>query len=402
MSIHKLGEKRYRVMINLGRDDTGRRRQLTEVVRGTKREAEGRERELRRSLETGSYVEPNRLTVAEYMGRWLESTKGKVEERTWVRYEQIVRNQVVPTLGHVKLGELRPLHIEAAEAEWARAGNRKTKVPSPLSARSLLHIHRCLHTALDRAVKWRLLALNPVDGVDAPHVAQSEAEALTPEEAKRLIEVLRGRPYELPMLVGLFGGLRPTEYLAVRWRDLDLDRAELRVRQNVHRVRNDRITEHMGVQVPGFRFGPPKTHRSRRPVSLPAEFTGVLRLWRKAQAEARLQAASWYDLDLIFTDARGLPHTIQRVELDFGKALAEAEIPESRGVRLYDLRHTMASLLLYLGKSLKLIAARLGHSSETLVLTTYGHLQPADDREAAEALWEVTRRLREADDGTAG
>lgn len=111
---------------------------------------------------------------------------------------------------------------------------------------------------------------------------------------------------------------------------------------------------------------------------------------------------SWYDLDLIFTDAVGLPHTIQRVELDFGKALVEAEIPESRGVRLYDLRHTMASLLLYLGKSLKLIAARLGHSSETLVLTTYGHLQPADDREAAEALWEVTRRLREADDGTAG
>lgn len=142
MSVHKLGEGRYRVMINLGRDAQGRRRQRTEVVRGTKREAERRERELRRELETGSYVEPHRLIVADYMVRWLDATKGKVEERTWVRYEQIVRHQIVPTLGHVKLAQLRPLHIEAAEAEWARTGNRRTKVPSPLSPRSVLHCHR--------------------------------------------------------------------------------------------------------------------------------------------------------------------------------------------------------------------------------------------------------------------
>lgn len=395
MSVHKLGEGRYRVMINLGRDGDGRRRMRTEVVRGTKREAEARERELRRELETGSYVEPHRMTVAEYMARWLEATKGKVEERTWVRYEQITRNQIVPTLGHIKLSQLRPLHIESAEAQWARSGNRRSKTPSPLSPRSVLHCHRCIHAAMDRAVKWRLLAVNPADGVDAPHVPVTEAESLTPEEAKRLIDTLRGRAYELPMLVGLMGGLRPTEYLALRWRDLDLDRGELRVRQNVHRVNNDRVTEHMGVRLPGFRFGPPKTHRSKRPVSLPIELCAVLRLWRAAQSEARLKAEQWYDLDLVFTDSAGLPHAIQRVERDFAKALIAAEIRAE--VRLYDLRHTMASLLLYMGKSLKLIAARLGHASETLVLTTYGHLQPADDREAAEALWEVTRRLH--DDG---
>jgi integrase len=351
---------------------------------------------LLRELETGTYIEPHRMSVSEYMSRWLEATKSKVEERTWVRYEQIVRNQIVPTLGHMKLGQLRPLHIEKAEAEWAERGNRRTRVPSALSARSVLHIHRCLHTAMDRAVKWRLLAVNPVDGVDAPHVPQSEAESLTPAEAVKLIEILRGRSYELPMLIGLIGGLRPTEYLALRWRDVDLERAELRVRQNVHRERADRVTEHMGVQVPGFRFGPPKTHRSRRPVSLPLEFCAVLKLWRKAQAELRVKAKQWHDLDLVFADGSGLPHKLQQVELDFAKARTLADLrPE---VRLYDLRHTMASLLLYLGKSLKLIAARLGHASETLVLTTYGHLQPTDDREAAEELWNVTRRLHVPDE----
>ena len=207
---------------------------------------------------------------------------------------------------------------------------------------------------------------------------------LTPEEAKRLMAVLRGSEFEVPILMGLFCGLRPTEYLALRWQDVDLERRELRVRQNVHRVKADRVTEHMGVSVQGFRFGPPKTHRSKRPVTMPAELATGLRVWRSAQAAARLRASAWAELDLVFTDAVGLPHKIQRVERGFAAALRRADIEGD--VQLYDLRHTMASLLLYLGESLKLVASRLGHASETLVLTTYGHLLPGQDRAAADRL----------------
>ncbi len=107
------------------------------------------------------------------------------------------------------------------------------------------HVHRCLHTAMERAVRWRLIAVNPVDGVEPPHVPERETAVLQPVEAGRLVQALAGAEYEVPFLVGLFCGLRPTEYLALRWRDVDLDRGELRVVQNVHRVRNDRITVHM-------------------------------------------------------------------------------------------------------------------------------------------------------------
>ena len=72
------------------------------------------------------------------------------------RYHQLVRNQIRPALGHLKLTDLGPLHIETAEQEWLRSGNRKTRVPSPLSAQSVLQAHRCLHTAMQRAVRWRL------------------------------------------------------------------------------------------------------------------------------------------------------------------------------------------------------------------------------------------------------
>ena len=84
---------------------------------------------------------------------------------------------------------------------------------------------------------------------------RTEAGFLVPEEAARLLEAIRGSEFELPILVGLYGGLRPSEYLALRWADLDEANGELRVTQTVRRVRNDRVTRWNGVEVEGFAFG---------------------------------------------------------------------------------------------------------------------------------------------------
>jgi integrase len=389
MGIQKLSEGRYRIWIYLGRDADGRQLRQSEVVRGTRKEAERRERELRHALDTGTFVDPRAGTVAEFMVRWLASVEGKTAERTYVRYEQMVRNQIVPELGHIKLANLRPLHIDSAEAKWAAAGNRKTKAPGPLSAQSVLHLHRCLHTAFERAVKWRLLTFNPVAGVDSPYVARTEAGFLLPDEAARLMDVIGGSEYELPILVGLFGGLRPSEYLALPWAHFDRERRELRVVQAVHRVKNDRVTEWADVKIAGFRFAPTKTHRSMRPVAIPEELTTMLLEWKPLQAELRLLAGSaWHDLGLIFTDAMGRPLDGQRVRRFFDRALTVASI---RRRRLYSLRHTMATLMLLRRESPKLVAARLGHANETLVLKTYGHLIPGEDQAAADRLADTLR-----------
>jgi integrase len=389
VSIQKLGPGRYRVWLFLGRDANGKQLRRSEVVKGTKADAEKRERELRRAIDTGTFVDPRAGTVEAFMLRWLDSIKDKKAERTYVRYEQMVRNQIIPDLGHVKLADLRPLHIDAAEAKWAATGNRKTSKPGPLSAQSVLHLHRCLHTAFERAVKWRLLAINPVDGVETPYVPDSEAGFLLPDEAARLLDAIRGSEYEVPILVGLYGGLRPSEYLALPWAHLDRQNRELRIVQAVHRVRNDRVTEWNGVKVAGFRFAATKTHRSRRPVAIPDELVTMLLEWRPIQAAMRLKAGpAWHELDLIFTDEAGRPLDGQRVRRFFDKALSAAKV---RPRKLYSLRHTMASLMLLRRESPKLVAARLGHANETLVLRTYGHLIPGQDREAADRLAETLR-----------
>jgi integrase len=151
----------------------------------------------------------------------------------------------------------------------------------------------------------------------------------------------------------------------------------------------------MGQRVYGFRFGPAKTHRSKRPVSMPVVVVELLRAHRSQQAVARLQAgAVWTDLDLVFTDARGYPHNHDRVRRAFYKALEAAKV---RQVVLYALRHTMATLVLHETKDLKLVATRLGHSNEMLVLRTYGHLLPGADREAADRLGQVVKRRTQAE-----
>jgi len=208
----------------------------------------------------------------------------------------------------------------------------------------------------------------------------------------RLLDVIRGNEFELPILVGLYGGLRPSEYLAVRWADLDETNGELRVTQTIRRVRNERVTEWDGLEVAGFAFGPTKTHRSMRPVAIPKELVALLLAWRPVQAEARLQRGpAWLDLGLIFTDAAGRPLDIRRLRKFLYAALDRAKV---RRRKFYSLRHTMASLMLLRRESPKVVAARLGHANEMLVLRTYGHLIPGMDRDAADRLAETLHNAR--------
>jgi site-specific recombinase XerD len=323
VGIGKLGPGRYRIFIELDRGPDGKRRQYTEVVRGTRKEAERRERELLRQRESGGFVEPHRMTVAEFMTRWLMSARHRVSWNTYRGYEQRTRTHIVPDLGQIRLLELKPLHVEEAQRRWLASGNRRTG--GPLDPRTVLHIHRVLHLALERAVKWRLLPVNPMEGVEPPSVPRKEQDFLTAAEAERLVAALAGDEYELPILVGLYCGLRPAEYLALRWQDVDLEAGELRVVQTVHRVRQDQASEHMGQRVQGFRFGPTKTHRSRRPVAMPPVLVELLRERRFRQALERERAgAAWTDLDLVFTDARGYPHCLERVRHHFYRALERA------------------------------------------------------------------------------
>jgi integrase len=365
-SIRRRGVKSWELTIDLGRDPvTGRRQRRFASVKGARRDAERELAARIHAIETGTDIDAPKITVAAYLQRWLRDyAKPDVAPRTYERYAEIVAHHIAPKLGMVTLSQLRPAHIVAAEREWQDAG---------LSPSTVLKFHRLIREALHHAIRWRLLAVNPADAVTPPRVERREMSVLNPAQAAALLAQARGTEFEAPITTALYSGLRLGELRGLRWRDLDLDAGRLSVVQSLQKVPGGGVVARQ-----------PKTHRSRRGVSLPAALVGVLREHRRRQVEARLVAGdAWEDADLVFTDTLGSPLSETRLRWAFWRLLREAGLPR---IRLHDLRHTMATLMLAAGEHPKVVSERLGHSTVSITLDTYSHVLPGLQAAAAERL----------------
>lgn len=205
------------------------------------------------------------MAVGQYLIRWLaDYAKPNVAPRTYERYEIIVRNHLIPRLGSIPLKDLSPAHIVKAQTYWRESGRVVGK--GGLSPRSCLHNHRVLRQSLDHAVKWRLLAVNPVDSVDAPKVPRAEVEALDERKVKELLSTVDGHELGNLIHVAIFTGMRRGELLGLRWADLDFGAGTLHVQQTVYRLAGH-----------GFLFGQPKTSRGRRTIALAPSVVAAMR-----------------------------------------------------------------------------------------------------------------------------
>jgi integrase len=227
------------------------------------------------------------MTVAEWLAVYLEQVaRPKVRPRTLDLYASNIDRHIVPAIGRYRLDKLRPAHLVALY---------NTKAAEGLSGASLRHIHAVIRRALNVAVRWQLIAVNPATLVDAPQVVQHEISPLTVVEARRLIEAAEGDRMRARWLVGLALGLRQGEALGLRWEDVDVDARLLRVRRALQRRRGG-----------GLVFAEPKTQRSKRVIPLPAQLVAALEDHHDQQARARAVAGSlWRDSGCVFTTPVG-------------------------------------------------------------------------------------------------
>ncbi|MBX6378337.1 MAG: site-specific integrase [Clostridia bacterium] len=311
------------------------------------------ERVLLADKDLGTFVEPSRQTLHDYLDEWLRvAAKPRVRERTYRDYEQLLRRYVRPALGSCRLAELSPVMIQDLYTRLTDQG---------LSPRTVRYVHSVLHNALQQAVKWRLLPQNPAKAVDLPRQKRQEMSALSQEEANRFLAAAEGTPHYTLFLVAITTGMRPSEYLALQWKDVDLKAGTVSVRRTLTRDKA---------------FAEPKTARSRRVIRLLPSVVQALRAHRTRQVEERLAAGARYqNLDLVFATPEGRPLDERNlVRRHFKPLLRKAGLPET--IRLYDLRHTCATLLLAGGEHPKVVSERLGHASVTLTLDTYSHVLP--------------------------
>jgi integrase len=354
------------------------------VVYGkTRAEAARKLNEVLHRRDDGALAAPERTreTVADYLRRWLEAIRGTIRPSTWERYAQCVRRHLTPALGRTRLAALRPDAVQKLYADTLAAG---------LSPRSVHHIHTILHTALRQAMRWGYVTRNVTEAVDPPSVPRYEHRILAPAQAARLLETARSDRLEALWVVALCTGAREGELLALRWEDVDAEAATLAVRRTLVGTRG-------GVP----EFAEPKTSRGRRVVPLPEEAVAALRAHRARQNEERLVLGPDYaDYGLIFPTQLGTPLRARNVVRAFKALLARAGLPED--VRVHDLRHTAASLLLAAGTDAVTAAAILGHAQPSTTLNVYGHAVPSNVRAAAERLGRTLRPPRSEEEGETG
>jgi integrase len=345
----------WSIVITLGRDRiTGKLNQQWHTVRGTKREAEAKLRELLDALEKGTYVKPSKMTVGEWLEQWLESyVKVNCTLRTYDGYSSIVKNHLKPNLGMIPLTQLKPQQIQQYYSKEFAEGKG-------LSARTVLHIHRILFQALKYAMRQGILMHNAADLVDPPRSKKSKMRTLTPSEVAKLLEATKDSVFYPIYYTAINTGLRQAELLGLRWRDVDLDMAALSVNQVLYKRR--------GVCI----FKEPKSEHSRRRLDLSPSLALYLRKY-KAQKEAEYAALgkTLGDDDLVFSRIDGTAVDHGTLTHNFAKTVRELGFGR---VRFHDLRHSFASLMLLAGVHPKVVSEMLGHSSVAFTLDTYSHV----------------------------
>jgi integrase len=357
---------RWAIILDVRDPATGKRRRKWHTFAGTKRQAQIECSRLIAEIAGGKYVEPAKTTLGTFLDRWLEHIRTQVSPKTFERYSEISRHNISPLLGSILLPKLRPEQISSAYAKALTGGRRDGKA---LARRSVHHMHRILRQALQQAVDWQMLARNPTDTVKPPKIDAKTVATLTPEQSAELLERLKHSRVYWPCLIALATGLRRGEVLALRWKNIDLDRETLQVVQSLEQTKA------------GMRFKAPKNGRSRV-VTLPEFVVTELRRLKREQAEELLRLGVGQCADtLVCGRADGEPH--QPLSLTYEFARFMGRLKDLPRVRFHDLRHSHATCLLASGVHPKIAQERLGHASVTITLDLYSHVTDTMQADAA-------------------
>lgn len=340
-------------------------------------EVDGKLTELKSRSNRGLPVEATGWTVNTYATYWIEHVAApKLRPTTLVRYRSLLGRYVLPVIGKKRLTALTPADVRLllSRAATARTVGRKGQAEADrpaVSARTVQQVHAVLRAVLNQATREELIGRNVARLVQAPTPERDEIRPWTADEARAFLSAAKDHRLQALFVVALALGLRRGELLGLRWSDVDLTTGQLRVIQTLQRVRDE-----------GVVFGPPKSRRSRRVLTLPAIAVKALTTHRAKQADDRAAAGkAWVETGLVFTTATGRHLEPRNLNTAFARLITRTG---ARPIRFHDLRHTCATLLLSRGVSPRVVMDILGHSQIAVTMNIYAHVIPAMQQEAAD------------------
>ena len=348
-------EGRCTVGYDLG---TGKQIQRS-VTAKTQKEVSQKIKELTHELDMGTYVDPCRLTVSEYLAIWQTEYLKSIKPNTAYSYRRVCENHIVPGLGAVKLNKLTPLMVQQFYN-----GLENAKTGEALSAKTIHNIHGILHKALQRAVILGYIPSNPADAekVELPEEDDTEIRPMEDEEVVKFIEGIQTHRFRLVYLMALFTGMRQGEVLGLSWNNVDWKHNTIYVRQQ---LQIDRATREYIIDTP--------KHRKKRTLTVAPAVMELLREQQRNQEQQKACAREWNNKwNLVFTRDDGSNLAINSVGNSY-KALVRRLDCDDR--RFHDLRHSFASTSLENGDDVKTLQENLGHHSPAFTLKQYGHVK---------------------------
>lgn len=337
---------------------------------GSLDDAEDHLRSVSRSKRDGRYVSESRMTVNDALAGYMERGKRRWKDNTFSTYSGVIRFHIAPYIGKLRLVNLTPLRVQ----NWVDTLNRKGLSPSVIENARVI-----LNGSCKDAIRLGVINSNPVTGVDMPPRIRPTYTVWTAEQVKAVLDAcgddIRMFTY---YVVALTTAARPGEIRALKWSDISFERGRVTVSRTITR-------DERGRQVLGDTT---KTSRTRT-IALSDSTISALKAWRVHQAERRLSAEHWRDLDLVFDRGDGniLPqNTVARAHQ---RIATDARVPI---IRMHDIRHTAASLLVEAGTHIKVVADILGHSSVAITMDTYSHPGESIQREATNLLGDIIDR----------
>jgi len=351
-------------------DDMGNEKQKwistgVKVDGNNKREANRRLREIVSDLEQQKITYSADILLVDWINEWMEQKENEIRLNTWEGYQINVNKHIIPFFKLLKLTlqDITAQHIQSYYNKKLKAGQ---------SANSIKKHSVILRGALQEALKKNLIPYNPVDRATLPTCERFIGKAYSVEQATTLLGAIGDEQLKPAIILGLFYGLRRSEVLGLRWRDIDFDAGTITIKNTVVRTRT--IIEHEKT----------KSRASKRTLYIIPETREYLLGLQRRQAGNRKLLGSAYNVnDHVCVWDNGNPFDPTYVSHRFSKILAKYSLPK---IRFHELRHTAGSLLLNSGLSIKQIQEYLGHEQVATTLDIYGHLSVEGKKEAACAI----------------
>lgn len=321
----------------------------------TQKEVRQKMTEVLNSLNKGTYQAPNKITVETWFKEWLDTfVAGKVKPYTLTGYDVVIRNHVNPNLGAMQLQVVNGTHIQRMYNKMLDNGT---------APKTIKNVGAVMHKAFSVAVKQGMIAVNPCDNAELPAMQQHEIKPLSDADIPNFLEAIEGDPMCNAYALCLFAGLREGECLGLSWSQVDFDRRQITINQQLQKDKSKG----------GEYYIAPFTKSSKpRTIKLAPIAVDYLRREQKRQATNKLQAGQmWSNTNnLVFTNETGGNLKIFTFYSHFKRIAAKIGRSDARP---HDLRHTAATVAIASGADVKSVQSMLGHATASFTLNVYAH-----------------------------